>query len=136
MHGPSTGNATPLSIETDFVPFCLLAQRRHVLPKNWDWVAFLKVAAQHVSFSFDKSDAKERWGSENVFNAMGGGGRSLRYTGEQIYGSPVNHPGISDQAQSVQREVNENMLELQEKYLGGTEAWRRFRTELATTSTR
>jgi len=45
LHGPYEPNATPLSIETDFVAFCVLAKRRGVLPENWDWSAFLRVAA-------------------------------------------------------------------------------------------
>ena len=58
------------------------------MPADWPWEHFLVVAAHFARFAFEKSDAQKRWGSENVFNvAMGG--RSLRYTGELIYGSSI-----------------------------------------------
>lgn len=59
------------------------------MPEPWDWQAFLKRAVLFLPFAFEKSDAQEKWGSENVFNAMMMGGRSLRFTGEQIYGTGV-----------------------------------------------
>lgn len=39
-----------------------------------------------VIYAFEKSDAQEKYGRENVFAAMMGG-RSLRFTGEVVYGS-------------------------------------------------
>ena len=41
-----------------------------------------------LPYAFEKSDAKEKWGSENVFAAMTGG-LSLRATGEVVYGASI-----------------------------------------------
>jgi hypothetical protein len=88
LHGPYDPDATGASIAADFLVFCLLAHRRGAVPPAWPWADFLKVAAKFARFAFEKSDAQERWGSENVFSAAMGG-RSLRYTGELIYGSSM-----------------------------------------------
>ena len=85
LHGPYDPGATSDTIAEDFLVFCVLAKRRGVVPDNWDWSSFLANAAKHVMFAFEKSDAQERWGSENVFAAMMGG-RSLRYTASVVYG--------------------------------------------------
>lgn len=61
LHGPYDPEATPESITTDFMVYCLLAVRNHVIPRKiWDWNSFLKVAAQFAPFAFEKSDASER----------------------------------------------------------------------------
>jgi hypothetical protein len=57
----------------DFLVFCKLALARGVVPPAWDWPAFLHVAADLISFAFEKADAKEKWGGENVFSSMFGG---------------------------------------------------------------
>lgn len=85
LHGPYDPDCTSGSVTHDFMRFCLLAKRRGVVPPEWDWRCFLENAAKHVPFAFEKSDAQERWGSENVFSAMMGG-RSLRYTASVVYG--------------------------------------------------
>ena len=59
-----------MSIAKDFFVFCLLAARRGVTPPDWSWGDFLPVAAKFCHFAFEKSDAQDRWGSENVFEAM------------------------------------------------------------------
>ena len=41
-----------------------------------------------LPYAFEKSDAKEKWGGENVF-AAAMGGRSLRATGEIVYASSI-----------------------------------------------
>jgi len=71
--------------------FCKLAVLAGAVPPQWSWPAFLRKAAGLVIFAFEKADAKERWGGENVFAAMMGG-RSLRFTGEAIYGSSIQDP--------------------------------------------
>lgn len=120
LHGPYNPDATPQSIADDFLIFCVLASRANALPKDWDWDAFLKAAACHVPFAFEKSDAQERWGSENVFAAMTGG-RSLRYTAEVIYKSPANGPN-SDQYIDVEEETEANMENVR-KETGGVAVW-------------
>lgn len=69
-----------------FLRFCKLAVRREVIPTVWNWEAFLHKAWQLLPYAFEKSDAQEKYGAENVF--MGAlGGRSLRLTAEMVYDS-------------------------------------------------
>ena len=75
LHGPYDPDATPESICRDFQVFCALAAANGVVPRGWYWKAFLAVAVRFVAFAFEKADAQERWGSENVFAAMMGGRR-------------------------------------------------------------
>lgn len=52
--------------------------------------------------AFEKSDAKVKYGGENVFQAMMGG-RSLRVTGESVYSSSCMDQGAdSDDHQDVE----------------------------------
>jgi hypothetical protein len=95
LHGPYDPDATAISNGKDFLVFCLLAAWRGVVPASWDWPAFLGVASQFVCFAFEKSDAQERWGSENVFAAQMGG-RSLRHTAMEVYGCGAQE-GHSDE---------------------------------------
>uniref|UniRef100_A0A0G4HLW5 MYND-type domain-containing protein n=1 Tax=Chromera velia CCMP2878 TaxID=1169474 RepID=A0A0G4HLW5_9ALVE len=89
------GEEANLTIASDFLIFCRLAVRHEVVPSPWNWGKFLKKAAGMLGFAFEKEDAKEKWGGENVFSAMMGG-RSLRATGEVVYGSSCMQGGISD----------------------------------------
>ena len=73
------------SVLLDFVIFCKLAIRNRAVPDPFDWVEALAVAADLIPYAFEKSDAQEKYGSENFF-APQMGGRSLRYTGATIYG--------------------------------------------------
>ncbi|KAJ3061850.1 hypothetical protein HK102_008962, partial [Quaeritorhiza haematococci] len=84
-------------IVADFLIFCKFAVKRGVIPTSpaWDWSEFLRIARPLPPFAFEKSDAKEKYGSENVFSVLMGG-RSLRYTGEQIYGTGVQSMGNND----------------------------------------
>lgn len=83
--------ATKGTILLDFLVFCKLAVENHVVPPGWDWPAFLRVAAGLLIYAFEKSDAKDKWGGENVFSVMFGG-RSLRVTAEAVYGNGVQSP--------------------------------------------
>eukprot|EP01064_Diplonema_japonicum_P015307 TRINITY_DN23024_c0_g1_i1.p1 TRINITY_DN23024_c0_g1~~TRINITY_DN23024_c0_g1_i1.p1 ORF type:complete len:232 (+),score=63.71 TRINITY_DN23024_c0_g1_i1:26-697(+) len=71
-------------IFNDFLVFCKLSVKRRAVPPEWDWTAFLTKAATLVNYAFEKSDATEKYGSENIF-AAAVGGRSLRYTASQIF---------------------------------------------------
>lgn len=103
LHGAYNPEASTATIAEDFLSFCLLAVRSGAVPKRWDWAAFLKVAATYAGFAFEKSDAQERWGSENVFEgAMGG--RSLRYTGTQIYRSEITDIDSAEEHLRADRE--------------------------------
>jgi len=106
LHGPYDPEATSVSISKDFLVFCLLAKRARVVPPNWDWAAFLRVAGNFVCFAFEKSDAKERWGGENVFAAMMGG-RSLRHTAEVVYRSSCQSEDMSPQHRRAFRLVRQ-----------------------------
>jgi hypothetical protein len=79
-------DATARSVVADFLLFCKLAVSSGVLPSEWDWKKFLHLANEALMYSFEKSDASEKYGSENVF-AAAMGGRSLRYTAESVYGT-------------------------------------------------
>jgi len=86
LHGLYDPDATKLSVVTDFLTFCKLAVKNNVIPSPWDWNAFLKVASGLVIYAMEKSDAQDKYGNENVFSVLMGG-RSLRATGEIVYGS-------------------------------------------------
>jgi hypothetical protein len=59
-------------------------------------------ASDLLRYAFEKADAKEKWGGENIFRAMMGG-RSLRATGEAVYGSSCMEYGVASVAE---RDVN------------------------------
>lgn len=88
LHGPYDPDMTSKSLCLDFLRFCVLAARRNVVPEGWNWSAYLSAAVKYVLFAFEKSDAQERWGGENIFAGLTGG-RSLRHTGTVIYGKGV-----------------------------------------------
>ena len=48
-----------------------------VIPEGWTWSKFLATAVDLLPYAFEKSDAQEKYGRENVFN-VALGGRSLR----------------------------------------------------------
>lgn len=82
LHGLYNPDHTADSVILDFFTFCKLAAWRQVVPHGWDWEKFLVTAAGMLLYAFEKSDAKDEYGSENVFSAMSGTGRSLRFTAE------------------------------------------------------
>lgn len=45
------------TIMEDWMVFCRLVARRSLLPMDWDWCAFLDVAAERLSFKFAEADA-------------------------------------------------------------------------------
>ena len=76
----------PASILRDFLVFVKLAAQREVIPKvGWSWEKFFAASKRLVMYAFEKSDAQDKYGEENVFAVLAGG-RSLRYTAEIIYG--------------------------------------------------
>ncbi|CAE8620993.1 unnamed protein product [Polarella glacialis] len=112
------------SVAQDFFLFCKLAVRKAVIPPNWDWAAFLVTAEDLLRYAFEKEDAQEKYGSENVFNAAMGG-RSLRYTAEMVYGSSCMAMEESDAAQELEDTIersfnNERVFD----DVGGVVAWR------------
>jgi len=114
----------PDEIVQDFLVFCRLAKDRGALPEGWIWAKFLDTAAELLPFAFEKSDAKEKYGGENVF-ALVTGGRSLRYTGEEIYGSSLG--AFAEESQEYKRMIRElkdkkRTAEMVEE-VGGKKVW-------------
>eukprot|EP00468_Gymnochlora_sp_CCMP2014_P010755 CAMPEP_0167747950 /NCGR_PEP_ID=MMETSP0110_2-20121227/4568_1 /TAXON_ID=629695 /ORGANISM="Gymnochlora sp., Strain CCMP2014" /LENGTH=424 /DNA_ID=CAMNT_0007632913 /DNA_START=133 /DNA_END=1404 /DNA_ORIENTATION=+ len=69
----------------DFFAFCLCVEEKKAVPRGWDWTEFILRAEDFIPFKFKKSDARNKWGKENIFEALSGG-RSLRATAEAIHG--------------------------------------------------
>jgi hypothetical protein len=109
LHGPYDPEATPSSTRRDFLVFCLLAHRRHVVPPSWDWAACLWVAANFACYAMEKSDAQDRWGGDNYFSSAMGG-RSLRATACDVYGQgaeALTYQGISEEEIKAHDDVGE-----------------------------
>lgn len=115
-------------IARDFLVFAKLAALRGVVPPGWDWAAVLDAAPAHLLCAFEKSDAQEKYGSENVFEAMMGG-RSLRYTGEVVYGFPCHTYGASDEHAEVTDAVDERRGGLYDG-VGGQDGWMQLQDDL------
>ena len=104
-------------IHDDFLVFCRLAQSSGAIPAGWDWDAFLMHAAENLRYAFEKSDAQEKYGSENVF-AAAMGGRSLRATAEAIFGtSCMAHSGGDPEAENAMLERVEEWRDAREEWL-------------------
>lgn len=128
----------PLPIGKDFLIFCKLAVKSNVIPPGWRWDTFLETATGLLPYAFEKSDAKEKWGGENVFTAMMGG-RSLRFTGEVVYGFSCMGPGgSSTEHTQVKRSVRGKWKALVDGEgaadlfadVGGAEAWKKLHSKL------
>lgn len=123
--------------------FCKLAVKHKAIPPGWSWDKLLTKAAELLPYAFEKSDAKEKWGGENIFSALMGG-RSLRYMGEVVYGcsmtASVGMSRESDDSAALE-ELNEKVLgqwrtlvsgagsELFED-VGGVQAWKKLHSKL------
>ncbi|EFJ50399.1 hypothetical protein VOLCADRAFT_103978 [Volvox carteri f. nagariensis] len=140
LHGLYDPEHTGDTIVSDFLLFCKLAVRHGVVPhRNWDWNKFLNKAAELLGYAFEKSDAKEKYGNENVFSVITGG-RSLRATAEVVYGTSCM--AGSDQEEDAEvlqlREVIEDglleeMMETQPELfedVGGVAAWARLQSRM------
>eukprot|EP00962_Isochrysis_galbana_P054609 scaffold26215_cov107-Isochrysis_galbana.AAC.6 len=140
LYGKSAGQGG--SITGDFLGFCKLAVRHGVTPQDgaWSWAELLQRAGgkdEHgrapLQCAFEKSDAKEKYGSENVFSVMTGG-RSLRATAEVVFGSGTQESlmGMSppcralfDRAAAFEAQEDEFYAEV-----GGREAWEGLASDL------
>jgi len=108
LHGLYDPDSTKVSIAEDFLVFAKLALKLNAIPaQNWSWEEFLIVAGQLLGFAFEKSDAQEKYGGENVFDvAMGG--RSLRFTAEVIYETGIQgEQDLSTNQMTVENEISE-----------------------------
>eukprot|EP00475_Leptophrys_vorax_P027071 TRINITY_DN3856_c0_g1_i1.p1 TRINITY_DN3856_c0_g1~~TRINITY_DN3856_c0_g1_i1.p1 ORF type:complete len:255 (-),score=53.39 TRINITY_DN3856_c0_g1_i1:162-926(-) len=79
---------TKKEVLLDFLLFCNLAIFNGVIPKSFDWGLCLSKYGHMLNYAFEKSDAQEKYGRENVFAVLMGG-RSLRATGEAVTGRPI-----------------------------------------------
>lgn len=95
LHGLYDPDSTGASILLDFLIFCKLAMCNDAVPMHWNWLSCLEKCGNLLCFAFEKSDAKEKYGRENVFLAAMGG-RSLRFTASIIYGSTIEEQNESD----------------------------------------
>lgn len=100
LHGLYNSDTTEETIVADFLTFCKLAMCNNALPLCWDWLFFLEKHGNLLCFAFEKSDAKEKYGKENIFLAAMGG-RSLRFTAEIIYGCSMEAQEESETHQKV-----------------------------------
>lgn len=139
LHGLYDQENTKQDIVADFLVFAKLAVRHDCLPSTgWNWERFLQKAKSLIPYAFEKSDAKEKYGGENVFSAFTGG-RSLRSTGEIIFNSSVTSHGMSEIHARVDKEV-EKVYQARNPYVsknealfaevGGMEVWKKFQNEL------
>lgn len=146
MRGLYSADATRYTVLKDFLAFCKLAAKKGAIPepKTWDWKAFLLKAAELLTFAFEKEDAHQKWGSENVFSAALGG-RSLRYTAIQIYGSEGPFQGGTTESKEL-RQMRKQLGKLSRQLfinpseagnaesifedVGGLEAWRKLLLEM------
>lgn len=139
LRGLYDPDSTTESILEDFLLFCKLAVMHSVVPPGWSWSKFLTAAAKLLPYAFEKSDAQEKWGGENVF-AAAMGGRSLRYTGEVVYGSSTMGGGEQPQeARELHRQVMGHWGVLVSGSpegeavfadVGGVAAWRKLHSSL------
>lgn len=134
LYNPESG---AMGITESFFKFCCLAEKNGVIPRVWDWKSFLQLAPEHIIYAFEKSDAQEKYGGENVFSAAMGG-RSLRFTAEQVYGTTVYEGScVSAGNQSLIDAIDETGMFDAEKArfkkharlfskVGGVEAWEKL----------
>ncbi len=117
--------------------FCPLAKTNGVIPeKNWSWELVIEKAKLLLGYAFEKSDAQEKYGSENVFSSLMGG-RSLRFTGEYVYSNAVTEQKKSKQHGEELKLIprnygkgkiwqNSNLFES----VGGVNLWKSFHEHL------
>ena len=108
LHGFYAENSSASSIVLDFLVFCKLAVKQDVIPSYpvWSWEELARVATDMLKFAFEKSDAREKYGGENVFSVLFAGmygGRSLRHTSSLVYG--VLHGGENHEATLIIQEM-------------------------------
>lgn len=139
-HGLYDPDHDEMVILRDFLIFCKLAVKASAVPQPWDWATFLAMAAQLLPYAFEKSDAQDKYGGENIFRAQMGG-RSLRYTAGMIYGfTAVDMLPDSEQTKShdemsdaVHDRANSASAPLPDELfadVGGSALWSKLRSGL------
>mmetsp|Transcript_23349 Transcript_23349/g.51845 ORF Transcript_23349/g.51845 Transcript_23349/m.51845 type:complete len:275 (+) Transcript_23349:13-837(+) len=144
LHGLYNYEASAGAIVFDFLQFCLLAVAAEVAA-GFDWSLCIDTFGYLLGYAFEKSDAQEKYGRENVFLAMMGG-RSLRFTATQVYGCGPEYGSEPDEAsqqriEEVLQQVgplcapeahNDNAVAAIDSHstvfekVGGSELWKAF----------
>ena len=89
-----------------FLFFTKLCVRSEMLPPGWDWELYFRKADGLLPWAFDKEEAREKYGGENIFSAVTSGKPSLRYTAAHIYDFTVTGGGRdSDRCKALQAEM-------------------------------
>lgn len=106
LYNPANGK---LQVMVDFLHFILLARRNGVITgtdsssAQW-WQHLATQAGLQLGYAFEKSDAQDKYGGENVFS-VATGGRSLRYTAERVYGHGMS--AMEEPTELYERTENE-----------------------------
>lgn len=134
-HGIYNPERTKDDVIADLLIFAKLSMKNNVIPQDWSWQSFFDQALRLVPYAFEKSDAKEKYGGENVFSAMTGG-RSLRLTGEAIYCTSVTSQEESELYEQVYEKVmkafDRNPFRNEALFadVGGMQVWKKFKSDL------
>lgn len=88
LHGlyePDPFDGQKTTVLKDFLIYIKLAVKKEVIPVSqcFSFAECLREASILLPYAFEKSDAKEKWGGENVFSSR----PSLRRTAEFVYGT-------------------------------------------------
>jgi hypothetical protein len=125
LHGPYNPEATRSSFIKDFMVYCLLAKRKKIIPKDWDWSAFLQVAKRKAGYGLEKSDAEKRWGPTKFFAVA-----LLKTVASEVYGSSAHE--FEDPSDADQQILDQAEEDVQEGWraasveVGGKAAWEEF----------
>ena len=97
-----------LDLTKDFLLFFKLAVKQQVVPDHFPYASCLRHHAPNLLLlAFEKSDAKEKWGGENVFSA----GPSLRRTAELVYGTSCMSDNRDETTILAEEELVEDIAE-------------------------
>jgi len=133
LRGLYEPNHSAADILTDFLAFAKLAVKNSVIPSGWNWEKFISAAKRLIMGAFEKSDAQNKYGEENVF-AVVTGGRSLRFTAELVYGFAATHSGDAQPAYEAMEQAAVNAWKLTQKEffadVGGFELWKALKPAL------
>lgn len=138
LRGIYNTEGTKDTVVADLLVFAKLSVKNGVVPQGWDWGKFLKAALPLVTYAFEKSDAQEKYGGENVFSVFTSGKPSLRYVAEVVYGSScqsfdfTNYSDMLDIVMVAFERKNPFTEQSQALFqdVGGMEIWKNFRTKL------
>ncbi|KAJ3359448.1 hypothetical protein GGF32_009374 [Allomyces javanicus] len=118
---------SPLHTVREFLIFCNMAVDRGVFPSTIPWTKVLEQADDLLVYAFEKADAQEKYGSENVFAELTGG-RSLRATGVAIYAFGPNGEPASAEFKAAQRKYPDDNTLFDDATrfarVGGIDKWR------------